>query len=141
MYCTEQPVDGQCQVGGSGCTSSCESCEDLSAGSPCSVSCPNGFVPGTEWFHSGCPVYCMEQPVNGQCAPGGSGCTSSCVAATSSSSSSSASLSTGAVAGVAVAAVVVFVAAVLAAMWFFSVGIFAAKAPMAAQESELASRL
>lgn len=46
--------------------------------SPCPTSCPNGYVPGTAHTMDGCTVYCMAEPVNGQCQEGGSGCESSC---------------------------------------------------------------
>eukprot|EP01040_Poterioochromonas_malhamensis_P016291 gene16291-18457_t len=45
--------------------------------SNCPTSCPAGYG-GTYWALQGCIVYCTDQPTNGQCAPGGSGCTSSC---------------------------------------------------------------
>eukprot|EP01040_Poterioochromonas_malhamensis_P006612 gene6610-7120_t len=53
--------------------------EDVSSdcSSNCPTSCPAGYG-GTAWTLQGCIVYCTDQPTNGQCAPGGSGCTSSC---------------------------------------------------------------
>jgi outer membrane protein assembly factor BamB len=49
-------------------------CDD----SPCPTSC--AIDGATYWTHGGydCKVYCIDQPVNGQCKPGGSGCDSSC---------------------------------------------------------------
>jgi hypothetical protein len=49
--------------------------------SPCPTSCAYGFSKGTAWTLNGCTVYCQDQPMNGQCAVGGSGCTSSCAPA------------------------------------------------------------
>jgi outer membrane protein assembly factor BamB len=46
--------------------------------SSCPLSCPNGYVPDTAWEKNGCTVFCMEEPVNGQCGVDGEGCTSSC---------------------------------------------------------------
>jgi hypothetical protein len=53
---------------------------DLSCGSyECPTSCPAGYV-GDSWQVPGidCNFYCEDQPTYSQCAPGGSGCTSTC---------------------------------------------------------------
>ena len=79
VYCLNQPVNGQCLAGGSGCQSSClEDCD-----SPCPTSCEYGFVEGAVWGNddTGCIVFCLEEPSDGQCLAGGSGCESSCLAA------------------------------------------------------------
>ena len=86
VYCEQRPTNGQCDVGGSGCTSSCYSAPSsptaqptaTSCTSPCPLTCPNGYASGGAWTLDGCTVYCDQQPVNGECATGGTGCTSSC---------------------------------------------------------------
>lgn len=47
--------------------------------SACPTSCPAGYI-GGYWQFTGndCKYYCQDQPTYSQCAPGGSGCTSTC---------------------------------------------------------------
>lgn len=54
----------------------------VNCSSPCPTSCPNNsYVPDREWTDDdGCVVYCLEKPKDGQCAIGGTGCESSCLA-------------------------------------------------------------
>jgi hypothetical protein len=47
--------------------------------SPCPTSCAVGHTAAFINEDSGCVVYCVDAPANGQCQEGGSGCTSSCV--------------------------------------------------------------
>ena len=143
VFCTDKPMNGQCQVGGSGCSSSCEPCQELT---PCPTSCPYGYVPGTEWISSdpdfaNCPIYCMEEPANGQCQLGGSGCTSSCYPAPAKTSSSSSKLSSGAIAGIAVAILVILVGVLVAAQFFLGFGYFAQKPALAKQEREMTNKV
>lgn len=83
FYCMEEPQNGECSVGGSGCTSSCFNCVD----SPCPTSCPEGYSPSNQFTRNDCTVYCQTKPSGDQCYPGGSGCVSSCVPSSSSSDS------------------------------------------------------
>ncbi len=64
--------------------------------SACPTSCPPGYG-GNSWVSNGCTVYCTDQPTNGQCLSGGSGCTSSC------------EMLLGVIAGIVIAGVVVVV--------------------------------
>lgn len=72
-------------------------CPDPCEGTPCPTSCPNGYTPSEQWENDGCVVYCMDRPTNGQCLPGGSGCTSSCVSSQSNTSSDESEMSTTAI--------------------------------------------
>jgi hypothetical protein len=128
FYCSARPTENQCQPGGPGCTSSCTPCAQLFS-SMCPTSCPNGFIPGTEWpnNNNGCSVFCLEKP-NGECAIGGSGCNSSCYPSNDSSPSSN--LSAGAIAGIAIGSVVGLMLVVMGVMWVMKVGLFIAKAPL-----------
>lgn len=45
----------------------------------CPTYCENGYEPNTVWVDdSGCVVFCEDEPTDGDCQPGGSGCESSC---------------------------------------------------------------
>jgi hypothetical protein len=44
----------------------------------CPTSCPYGYSKKYVNAYTGCTVYCMSEPVDGQCVFGGSSCTSSC---------------------------------------------------------------
>ena len=99
---------------------------ELSCGSfECPTSCPAGYV-GDYWQVSGidCNFYCEDQPTYSQCAPGGSGCSSTCV------------LAPGIIAGIIVGSLVI-VCGLLSVFirWYFGRLFFCwpAKEPMATQ--------
>lgn len=94
------------------------SCSD----SPCPTSCPALHGPSESWTSmTGCTVYCKDQPVNGQCASGGSGCTSSCT------------LAIGPVVGIAVGGAAV-VAVIIGAVYFVKYGYLRSSPAMAQSE-------
>jgi hypothetical protein len=115
-YCVDEPENGECSIGGSGCTSSCYSCSD----SPCPTSCPEGYEPSEGFVLDDCTVYCLTKPFGGQCKPGGSGCTSSCVLISKSGDGggTSSSLSTGGLVGVVLGGGVFLIVAVMGVVYF-----------------------
>lgn len=92
---------------------------------PCPTHCANGYTSAYTYASTGCTVYCKSAPTYGQCAVGGSGCTSSCR-----------SISVGAIAGIAVGCFV-FVAIVVGIIVYFSC--CRARPPMTERENEMPS--
>jgi hypothetical protein len=88
--------------------------------SPCPTHCENGYTKG--YTMGGCTVYCKDQPTNGQCLPGGTGCSSSCR-----------SISIGAIAGIVIGSLVFVVIVSVGVWWKFC----RASKPMTQRENEM----
>jgi hypothetical protein len=93
--------------------------------SPCPTHCANGYTDG--YTMNGCTVYCKDKPTNGQCAPGGSGCNSSCR-----------SISVAAIIGIVVGGVSFIALVVGMSIYFYCNRV---RKPMTQRENEAANAL
>jgi hypothetical protein len=95
--------------------------DDDRCASSCPTHCSNGYT--ESWTLNGCTVYCKDQPTNGQCLPGGSGCSSSCR-----------SISVGAIIGIAVGGFAFLFIVIAALSYWFCCRV---RTPMTQRENEV----